>query len=116
MNRKIYDGLKKIQRIEEVQPDAIYYSIECERHGNTYYRYYNLYNGNFELLETVQVAYTNSINHLKRIVAEAHKNDISLSAYTLDPVGNGFYYVISNENSKDALKSICESVKPVNWK
>ena len=116
MNRKTYEKLRKIQMAEEVHPDAIYYSIEYERHGNSHFHYYNLYNSNFELSESVKIVYTNSIDHLRRIVTESQKNDISFSAYTLEPIGNGFYHVISDGNTTDVLKSVCESVKPANWK
>ena len=116
MNRKTYEKLRKIQMAEEVQSDAIYYSMEYEMHGNSHFHYCNLYNSNFELLESVKVVYTSSIDHLRRIVTESQKNDMSISAYTLESIGNGFYHVISDENTKDVLNSICESVKPVNWK
>lgn len=115
MDKKTFESLRKIKKVEDVQTEVVYYSDEYERHGNTHYSYCNLYDENFELLESVKVLYTNSIKHLKRIVSEKHKDDYSLAAYTIEPIGNGFCYVISDRDTKKALEAMCESVKPKTW-
>ena len=116
MNNAKYESLKNIKTIDDVAKNAKYYSEEYERAGNNHYSYTNFYDEQFEMIESAKVIYTNSIAHLTRIVADECKNDLALSAYTIEEIGNGFCYVVKNEHTSAALKSVINSVKPDNWK
>lgn len=110
MNKKTFDTLREITKAEEVQKEAVYYSIEYAKEYRFFMRYHNLYNENFELIEVVKVKYTDAIKHLKRVVSENHKDDLALAAYTLEDIGNGFCHVISNESTMQGLTAISSSV------
>lgn len=107
--------LRVIESKEQLNAEAVYYSDEYERRGNHHLHWTRLYNAEFELLEEVTVKYTNAIGKLKRIVRAERKNDIALMAYDLEKLNDNFYLVKSNEDTSEALKAICSSVKSKGW-
>ncbi len=106
----------KIKNKEDILNTEKYYSREYERCGNKHLSYYNLYDDNFNITRSVSVLFTNSIEHLTRIVDINNKEDISLIPYDLIPLNENFMMVNKNTDTSEYLKDICNSVKPKNWR
>ena len=88
-----------------------YYEDIIEKTGGKWDSYTNLYDEDFNLIRSVKVRERVVLEGITRIVKEADKDNIALLAYNLTDLGNGFYKVEKDEDTKEVLEAIAKNIK-----
>ena len=91
--------------------DERYYEDIMEKSGGKWNSCTNLYDENFNLTRSVKVQERVVLEGLTRIVKEADKDNVALLAYNLTDLGNGFYKVEKDEDTKEVLEAIAKNIK-----
>ena len=104
-----------IEKLEEkdmtINNDVRYYEDIMEKSGGKWNSYTNLYDEDFNLIRSVKVQERVVLEGITRIVKETDKDNIALLAYNLTDLGNGFYKVEKDEDTKETLEAIAKNIK-----
>ena len=94
-----------------INNDVRYYEDIMEKSGGKWNSYTNLYDEDFNIIRSVKVQERVVLEGITRIVKETDKDNIALLAYNLTDLGNGFYKVEKDEDTKETLEAIAKNIK-----
>lgn len=115
MNKKDYENMRSIKTADELPEGAVYCYQKIFTSRTIQQVWYEIFDKDFNLIDTVKVRYINAIESLIQIVKKSD-NDITLIAYNRTPLNDKYDRIEKNDDTLSVLEAMADAVKPKSWK
>ena len=115
MNKKDYENIRSIKTADELPEGAVYCYQKFFNTRTIHQTWYEIFDKDFELIDTVKVRYIDAIESLIQIV-EKSDNDITLTAYNRIPLNDKYDRIEKSDDTSSVLEAMADAVKPKSWK